>query len=167
MRRVDPGDAHTSEDQGCKMSESTKTAFAKSPYQKVLNCAILFRNTKNYPNMTFWGHFLKDCRLNSKVHCYWHPSLFYFWFTQIYLCYLQHFATLTKTHLYVILVDNGDLFENGETYAQQKELCQQAVKIGLLEEIKIPQMENHQLCGTSGRQTAVWSNHCKKQLEEF
>ena len=73
MRRVDPGDAHTSEDQGCKMSESTKTAFSKSPHhQKVLNCAILFRNTKNYPNMTFLGHFLKDCWLNSKVHCYWH-----------------------------------------------------------------------------------------------
>ena len=73
----------------------------------------------------------------------------------MYLCYLQHFATLTKTHLYVILVDNGDLFDSGETYAQQKELCQQAVEIGLLEEIKIPQMENHQLCGASGRQTAV------------
>ena len=65
MRRVDPGDAHTSEDQGCKMSESTKTAFAKSPYQKVLNCAILFRNTKKLSKYDLLLTFFK--RLSTQL----------------------------------------------------------------------------------------------------
>ena len=35
MRRVDPGDAHTSEDQGCKMSESTKLCHFIKKHKKL------------------------------------------------------------------------------------------------------------------------------------
>ena len=41
MRRVDPGDAHTSEDQGCKMSENTKLCHFIKKHKKLSKYDLL------------------------------------------------------------------------------------------------------------------------------